>query len=152
MSDTKSISCRAVCSASKGRRPCCAGCQLTGSRLQHRATEGGRGATGAIRKSPRRWPSSVARSTPRSERLPSRHTPSTAILQGAHGAALGSFVAIGGTEPALDVVYVDIHMGSLSLEKDEELERHRLAFEYLRVQALDMQASSALMHRIRKEL
>ncbi|MGW2128401.1 helix-turn-helix domain-containing protein [Streptomyces coelicoflavus] len=72
--------------------------------------------------------------------------------QGAHSAALGSFVIIGGTEPALDVVYVDFHTGSLFLEKDEELERYRLAFEYLRAQALDMEASSALMHRVRKEL
>lgn len=74
------------------------------------------------------------------------------FTKGAHGAALGSFVIIGGTEPALDVVYVDFHTGSLFLEKDEELERYRLAFEYLRAQALDMEASSALIHRARKEL
>lgn len=72
--------------------------------------------------------------------------------KGAHAAALGSFVIIGGTEPTLDVVYVDFHTGSLFLEKDEELERYRLAFEYLRAQALDMEASSAMIHRIRKEL
>ncbi|MGI5394699.1 helix-turn-helix domain-containing protein [Streptomyces sp. CA-251251] len=72
--------------------------------------------------------------------------------KGAHAAALGSFVMIGGTEPALDVVYVDFHTGSLFLEKDEELERYRLAFEYLRAQALDMEASSALIRRVRKEL
>jgi transcriptional regulator with XRE-family HTH domain len=72
--------------------------------------------------------------------------------KGAHAAALGSFVIIGGTEPTLDVVYVDFHTGSLFLEKEEELERYRLAFEYLRAQALDMEASSALIHRVRKEL
>ncbi|MFJ8081405.1 helix-turn-helix domain-containing protein [Streptomyces sp. NPDC096205] len=72
--------------------------------------------------------------------------------QGAHAAALGSFVIIGGTEPSLDVVYVDFHTGSLFLEKDEELERYRLAFEYLRAQALNMEASSAMIHRVRKEL
>ena len=72
--------------------------------------------------------------------------------KGAHSAALGSFVIIGGTEPALDVVYVDFHTGSLFLEKDEELERYRLAFEYLRAQALDMEASSTMIHRARKEL
>jgi transcriptional regulator with XRE-family HTH domain len=72
--------------------------------------------------------------------------------QGAHAAALGSFVIIGGPEPALDVVYVDIHTGSLFLEREAELERYRLAFEYLRAQALDMEASSALIHRARKEL
>ncbi|MGW0649986.1 helix-turn-helix domain-containing protein [Streptomyces umbrinus] len=72
--------------------------------------------------------------------------------KGAHSAALGSFVTIGGTEPALDVVYVDFHTGSLFLEKEEELERYRLAFEYLRAQALDMEASSSLIHHARKEL
>ncbi|GAA3770156.1 helix-turn-helix transcriptional regulator [Streptomyces phyllanthi] len=72
--------------------------------------------------------------------------------KGAHSAALGSFVILGGSEPALDVVYVDFHTGSLFLEKDEELERYRLAFEYLRAQALDMEASSAMIYRIRKEL
>ncbi|WP_405736508.1 helix-turn-helix domain-containing protein [Streptomyces sp. NBC_00028] len=72
--------------------------------------------------------------------------------KGAHAAALGSFVIIGGAEPGLDVVYVDFHTGSLFLEKDEELERYRLAFEYLRAQALDMEASSAMIHRALKEL
>ncbi|MGC9436453.1 helix-turn-helix domain-containing protein [Streptomyces sp. WG5] len=74
------------------------------------------------------------------------------FAKGAHAAALGSFVMIGGAEPTLDVVYVDFHTGSLFLEKDEELERYRLAFEYLRAQALDMEASSDLIHRVRKEL
>ncbi|SMF07628.1 helix-turn-helix transcriptional regulator [Streptomyces sp. Amel2xC10] len=74
------------------------------------------------------------------------------FAKGAHAAALGSFVIIGGTEPSLDVVYVDFHTGSLFLEKDEELERYRLAFEYLQAQALDMEASSAMIHRARKEL
>ncbi|MGM0353569.1 helix-turn-helix domain-containing protein [Streptomyces sp. ECR3] len=74
------------------------------------------------------------------------------FAKGAHSAALGSFVILGGTEPTLDVVYVDFHTGSLFMETDEELERYRLAFEYLRAQALDMEASSALIHRARKEL
>ncbi|MFJ4426958.1 helix-turn-helix domain-containing protein [Streptomyces bobili] len=74
------------------------------------------------------------------------------FARGAHGAALGSFVIIGGVEPTLDVVYVDFHTGSLFLEKEEELERYRLAFEYLQAQALDMEASSSLIHRARKEL
>ncbi|MFI8927832.1 helix-turn-helix domain-containing protein [Streptomyces sp. NPDC053474] len=74
------------------------------------------------------------------------------FAKGAHGAALGSFVIIGGAEPSLDVVYVDYHTGSLFLEKEEELKRYRLAFDYLRAQALDMEASSALIQRVRKEL
>ncbi|MFH9067932.1 helix-turn-helix domain-containing protein [Streptomyces alboflavus] len=72
--------------------------------------------------------------------------------KGAHCAALGSFVILGGPEPALDVVYFDYHTGSLFLEKDEELDRYRLAFDYLRAQALDMEASSSVIHRVRKEL
>ncbi|GAA3371896.1 helix-turn-helix transcriptional regulator [Streptomyces sannanensis] len=74
------------------------------------------------------------------------------FAKGAHAAALGSFVMIGGKEPSLDVVYVDLHVGSLFMEKDEELERYRLAFDYLRAQALDMAASSALIERVRKEM
>ncbi|MFF9015189.1 helix-turn-helix domain-containing protein [Streptomyces sp. NPDC014870] len=72
--------------------------------------------------------------------------------KGAHAAALGSFVILGGAEPSLDVVYVDLHTGSLFMETEQELNRYRLAFEYLRAQALDMEASSSLIHRIRKEL
>ncbi|MEV7142318.1 helix-turn-helix domain-containing protein [Streptomyces tauricus] len=72
--------------------------------------------------------------------------------KGAHGAAMGSFVILGGTEATLDVVYVDYHAGSLFLEKEEELERYRLAFDYLRAQALDMEASASLIHHVRKEL
>lgn len=72
--------------------------------------------------------------------------------KGAHAAALGSFVILGGPESSLDVVYVDLHTGSLFMETAEELDRYRLAFEYLRAQALDMEASSSLIHRICKEL
>ncbi|MFJ1543561.1 helix-turn-helix domain-containing protein [Streptomyces sp. NPDC088246] len=72
--------------------------------------------------------------------------------KGAHCAALGSFVILGGVEASLDVVYVDLHVGSLFLEKDEELSRYRLAFDYLRAQALDIAASSALIKRVLKEM
>ncbi|MFB7448552.1 helix-turn-helix domain-containing protein [Streptomyces sp. NPDC056194] len=72
--------------------------------------------------------------------------------KGAHAASLGSFVILGGAEPSLDVVYVDLHTGSLFMETEAELDRYRLAFEYLRAQALDMEASSSLIRRICKEL
>ncbi|WP_406330327.1 helix-turn-helix domain-containing protein [Streptomyces sp. NBC_00203] len=72
--------------------------------------------------------------------------------RGAHAAALGSFVILGGAEPSLDVVYVDLHVGSLFMEKQEELDRYRLAFEYLRAQALDIDASSSMIKRAREEL
>lgn len=74
------------------------------------------------------------------------------FAKGAHTAALGSFVILGGAEPSLDVVYVDLHVGSLFMEKDEELDRYRLAFDYLRAQALDMAASSAMIRRVREEM
>jgi hypothetical protein len=74
------------------------------------------------------------------------------FAKGAHTAALGSFVILGGAEASLDVVYVDLHVGSLFMERDEELDRYRLAFDYLRAQALDMAASSAVINSVRKEL
>lgn len=70
---------------------------------------------------------------------------------GAHAAAVGSFVVLGGQTPELDVVYVDILGGGLFMEKPEELERYRLAFQYLRAQALDLEASVALIQRISEE-
>ncbi|MDX3231157.1 helix-turn-helix transcriptional regulator [Streptomyces sp. ME19-01-6] len=72
--------------------------------------------------------------------------------KGAHSAAMGSFVILGGAEPSLDVVYVDIQVSSIFMEKDEELERYRLAFDYIRAQAMDMNSSSTFIERIREEI
>ncbi|MGW0787580.1 helix-turn-helix domain-containing protein [Streptomyces sp. NPDC002911] len=72
--------------------------------------------------------------------------------RGAHCAALGSFVILGGPEPSLDVVYVDLHVGSVFMEKDAELMRYRLAFEYLRAQALHIEASRELISRAMEDL
>lgn len=71
---------------------------------------------------------------------------------GAHAAAVGSFVILGGSTPELDVVYVDIIGGGLFMEKPQELERYKLAFEYLRAQALDLQSSAALLNQVCEEL
>ena len=71
---------------------------------------------------------------------------------GAHAAAVGSFVILGGPTAALDVVYVDILGGGLFMEKPEELERYKLAFEYLRAQALDISASAEAIDRACEEL
>ncbi|MGW1490735.1 helix-turn-helix domain-containing protein [Streptomyces sp. NPDC002402] len=71
---------------------------------------------------------------------------------GAHAAAVGSFVILGGPTAELDVVYVDIIGGGLFMEKPQELERYKLAFEYLRAQALDIHASAALLDRVCREL
>ncbi|AXG78042.1 helix-turn-helix domain-containing protein [Streptomyces paludis] len=71
---------------------------------------------------------------------------------GAHAAAVGSFLILGGPTPELDVVYVDIIGGGLFMEKPEELARYKLAFEYLRAQALDIDASVALLNRVCEEL
>lgn len=38
-----------------------------------------------------------------------------------------------------------------SVMKQEELERYRLAFQYLSAQALDLESSAALIRRISKE-
>jgi transcriptional regulator with XRE-family HTH domain len=70
---------------------------------------------------------------------------------GAHAATVGSFIVLGGQTPELDVVYVDILGGGLFMEKPEELERYRLAFQYLRAQALDLESSATLIHRISQE-
>jgi transcriptional regulator with XRE-family HTH domain len=70
---------------------------------------------------------------------------------GAHAAAVGSFLILGGPSPDLDVVYVDIIGGGLFMEKPQELERYRLAFQYLRAQALDLESSAQLIHRVSKE-
>ncbi|WP_405888531.1 helix-turn-helix domain-containing protein [Streptomyces sp. NBC_01136] len=71
--------------------------------------------------------------------------------RGAHAAAVGSFAVLRGPAPELDVVYVDILGGGLFMEKPQELERYRLAFQYLSAQALDLESSTALIHRISKE-
>jgi transcriptional regulator with XRE-family HTH domain len=74
------------------------------------------------------------------------------FASGAHAAAVGSFVVLGGPAPELDVVYVDIIGGGLFMEKPEELERYKLAFDYLRAQALDISSSVALLNRACREL
>ncbi|MFI7338425.1 helix-turn-helix domain-containing protein [Streptomyces sp. NPDC050085] len=70
---------------------------------------------------------------------------------GAHAAAVGSFVVLGGPTPELDVVYVDTLGGGLFMEKPQELERYRLAFQYLSAQALAPDDSGKLIRRISKE-
>ncbi|MBT2524090.1 helix-turn-helix domain-containing protein [Streptomyces sp. ISL-99] len=74
------------------------------------------------------------------------------FASGAHAAAVGSFVILGGQSPELDVVYVDIIGGGLFMEKPEELERYKLAFQYLQAQALDLSASTALLNQASEEL
>jgi hypothetical protein len=48
------------------------------------------------------------------------------------------------------VVYVDILGGGLFMEKPRELERYKLAFEYLSAQALDLESSVELIERVAK--
>ncbi|KUN83151.1 hypothetical protein AQJ66_19860 [Streptomyces bungoensis] len=74
------------------------------------------------------------------------------FTSGAHAAAVGSFAVLRGPKPDLDVVYVDLIGGGLFMEKHQELERYRLAFEYLSAQALDFESSAAIVDRISKEL
>ncbi|MFJ9902713.1 helix-turn-helix domain-containing protein [Streptomyces sp. NPDC101152] len=70
---------------------------------------------------------------------------------GAHAAAVGSFAVLRGPTPELDVVYVDLIGGGLFMEKQQELQRYRLAFEYLSAQALDLESSAEIIARISKE-
>ncbi len=71
--------------------------------------------------------------------------------RGAHAAAVGSFALLRGPQPELDVVYVDLLGGGLFMEKPKELDRYRLAFQYLSAQALDLESSAALIERVSKE-
>ncbi|MFE2826176.1 helix-turn-helix domain-containing protein [Streptomyces sp. NPDC059271] len=70
---------------------------------------------------------------------------------GAHAAAVGSFAILRGPAPDLDVVYVDVLSGGLFMEKQQELERYRLAFQYLSAQALDLESSAALIRHMSQE-
>ncbi|MGW0879522.1 helix-turn-helix domain-containing protein [Streptomyces sp. NPDC002671] len=70
---------------------------------------------------------------------------------GAHAAAVGSFAILRGPTRELDVVYMDLLGGGLFMEKQAELERYRLAFEYLSAQALDLETSAELVDRISRE-
>jgi transcriptional regulator with XRE-family HTH domain len=71
---------------------------------------------------------------------------------GAHASAMGSFVILGGAEPSLDVVYLDIHTGAVFMEKEEELNIYRRAFDYLRAQALGPAESVDAIRRAREEM
>lgn len=71
--------------------------------------------------------------------------------KGAHAAAVGSFVVLRGPTRELDVVYVDLLGGGLFMEKQQELERYRLAFEYLSAQALDFESSAELIRQASRE-
>ncbi|WP_329119243.1 helix-turn-helix domain-containing protein [Streptomyces sp. NBC_01465] len=71
---------------------------------------------------------------------------------GAHAAAVGSFAILGGPTPELDVVFLDILAGGgLFMEKQQEIERYKLAFQYLSAQALSFEASTALIRQAHKE-
>jgi Domain of unknown function (DUF5753) len=72
---------------------------------------------------------------------------------GAHAAMDGSFILLGFPEPNDPrIVYIEYHTGALYLEKQPEVERYRLAFDYLRASALPVDASRALMARLAAEL
>jgi len=47
---------------------------------------------------------------------------------------------------------MDLHVGSVFPEKEEGPNRYRLAFDYLRAQALGMAASAELIERVREEM
>ncbi|HEY5833991.1 helix-turn-helix domain-containing protein [Streptomyces sp.] len=89
--------------------------------------------------------------------LSSAETPNVTLqilpfATGAHASAMGSFVVLGGAEPSLDVVYLDIHTGAVFMEKEEELDIYRRAFDYLRAQALGPAESVEMIRRAREEM
>lgn len=72
---------------------------------------------------------------------------------GAHPAMSGSFMLIGFDEATdADIVCLDNQTSCLFIEKEDEIERYRLAFNRLRAKALDSTASMTLIRRVAKEL
>jgi len=72
---------------------------------------------------------------------------------GAHAAMVGSFSLLGFPEPSdPQIVYVEYRTGALYLEKRQEVERYRVAFDHLRASALPVDASRSLMARVAEEL
>jgi hypothetical protein len=81
----------------------------------------------------------------------SHHASGPALLRGAHAAALGSFVIIGGAEPPS----TSCTSTSIRLPLPGEGRGTgpiQTCVRVLRAQALDMEASSTMIHRARKEL
>ncbi|QLH23198.1 helix-turn-helix transcriptional regulator [Streptomyces sp. Rer75] len=66
--------------------------------------------------------------------------------------AMGSFLILVGTDPSLDVVYLENVTVSLYLEKLAEVEQYRKAFAYLSSRALSPDASAKLIDTVRKEV
>jgi transcriptional regulator with XRE-family HTH domain len=72
---------------------------------------------------------------------------------GAHAGMLGSFVLMQfEDESVTDVIYLDSMAGTLFLESGAELRRYRLAFEYLRADALSPDGSRVLLTEIRDQM
>ncbi|MET7761835.1 helix-turn-helix transcriptional regulator [Streptomyces sp. NPDC005393] len=74
------------------------------------------------------------------------------IDSGPLASAMGNFLILVGTDPSLDVVYLENLTVSLYLEKADEVEEYRKAFTYLSSQALAPGASIKLIDNVRKEL
>ena len=67
---------------------------------------------------------------------------------GAYAAESTGFIIIRGPEPSLDVVRMSNLSGALYLEKEAELERHKVVFEYLRSQALSSSNTTRLLESL----
>ncbi|MGW6744997.1 helix-turn-helix domain-containing protein [Streptomyces sp. NPDC055025] len=67
---------------------------------------------------------------------------------GAYVAALNPFIRYGGTNPDLDVIYLENAVGSLFLEEASAREKYADAFTYLRQEALDPDSSAALIAEV----
>ncbi len=71
----------------------------------------------------------------------------------AHAMAMGAFSILAFPEPAdPDVVYFEYHTGSAYLESQEEVQRYRLAFEHLQVEALGAAQSVEMIRQAARDL
>ncbi|MFI8932512.1 helix-turn-helix domain-containing protein [Streptomyces sp. NPDC053474] len=69
---------------------------------------------------------------------------------GAYSAALTSFIIYGGTEPSLDVIFVETAVGSLFLEEGGARHAYENVWSFLRQEALDTDTSAQLIAEARE--
>lgn len=71
---------------------------------------------------------------------------------GAHPGMTGPFTVLRFPEPALDLVYVEIRGGAIYRESAEDVARHGADFALLARQALDLEATTAWLAELEREM
>jgi transcriptional regulator with XRE-family HTH domain len=69
---------------------------------------------------------------------------------GAYSAALTSFIMYGGSDPSLDVIFIENPVGSLLLEEPSAQQEYADAITFLRQEALDTTSSAELIAEVSK--